>query len=220
MSLPWAAEKCVGALAPLLLQHRNELPLGVELRRRAEAGERVAHDPVRAHSGPARALPVSGIGDLPQQRDHAHFLHQRRIEGNLVEPVEDLARRAWRFQPFARIDLHQDGVVRVAFAHQRRKRRIAGIAAVPIGFAVDLDRLEHGRQTSRGKQHVGRDLRVAEDAAAAGTHVGRGDEQLDRRIGKPVEIDAVGQDVAQRVEAERIEIIGRKHARLIRSMAT
>src|SRR5882757_2275918 len=82
-------EECVGALAPLFLEQRNECPLGVELRRCAEVRERVGHDPVRAHSGPARAFALSGIGNLAQQRDHAQFLHQRRVKGNLVEAVED-----------------------------------------------------------------------------------------------------------------------------------
>jgi hypothetical protein len=99
-----------------------------------------------------------------------------------------------RLRPFARIDLHQNGVVRVAFAHQRRQRRITGIAAVPVRFAVDLDRMEHGRQAGRGKQDVGVDLLVAEDVAAAGPHIGRGDEQLDRGAGQPVEIDALIED--------------------------
>ena len=67
--------------------------------------------------------PCPGIGDLAQQRDHAQFLHQRRIEGNLVEPIEDLGRRARRVRPLARIDLDQDGVVGVAFADQRRDGR-------------------------------------------------------------------------------------------------
>jgi hypothetical protein len=155
---------------------------------------------------------VSGVRHLAQQRHHAQFLHQRRVEGNLVEPVEDLVGRARQVRPFARIDLHQDGVVRVAFAHQRRQGRITGIAAIPVRFAVDLDRMEHGRQAGRGKQDVGGDLLVAEDTAAAGAHTGRGDEQPDGSAGQPVEIDAFGEHRAQRVEAERIEIIGRNHA--------
>src|SRR6202022_3870520 len=196
-------EECAGALAPLFLQQRNELPLGVELRRRTEVCERVAHDPVRAHSSPARAFAVSGVRHLAQQCHHAQLLHQRRVERNLVEPVEDLVCRARRVRPFARIDLHQDGVVGITFAHQRRKGGIAGVAAIPIGLALDLDRLEHGRQTGRGQENIGRDLRIAEDAAAAGPHVGRGDEQLDWRAGQSVEIDALDEDGAQWVEAER-----------------
>ena len=212
ISSPWASRNASALLRPSSFSSETNCPLGVHLRRRTEARERVGHDPVRAHSGPARALAVSGVRDLAQQRHHAQFLHQRRVEGNLVEPVQDLVGRARQLQPFARIDLHQNGVMRVAFAHQRRQRRIAGIAAVPVRFAVDLDRMEHGRQAGRGKQDVGGDLLVAEDVAAAGAHIGRGDEQLDRCAGQPLEIDALVEDGTQRVEAERIEIIGRHHA--------
>ena len=44
-------------------------------------------------------------------------------------------------------------------------------------------------------------------------HVGRGDEELDRRLGEMGEIDALGQDRTDRIEAERIEVIGRKDPR-------
>ena len=37
-------------------------------------------DAVDAHPGPLRALAVAGIGDLPQQRDHAQFLQQHGVE--------------------------------------------------------------------------------------------------------------------------------------------
>jgi hypothetical protein len=72
--------------------------------------------------------------------------------------------------------------------------------------------MEHGRQAGRGKQDLGGDLLVAEDVAAAGADIGCGDEQLDRGAGQPVEIDALVEDGTQRVEAERVEIIGRHHA--------
>ena len=63
-----------------------------------------------------------------------------------------------RARPLDRIDLHEDRVLRLAFPHQRRDGGVAGIAAVPIVLAVDLDGLEHGRQAGRGEQDVGRDL--------------------------------------------------------------
>ncbi len=112
-----------------------------------------------------------------------------------------------------RIDLDQDHVERVALAHQRRDRRIADVAAVPIGLAVDLDRLEHRRQAGRGEQHVGRDVLVAEHAAAPGVDIGRGDEELDRGLAEMSEIDALLEQVADRVVAERIEAVGRNHPR-------
>ena len=89
----------------------------------------------------------------------------------------------------------------IAFADQRRDGRIAGIAAVPVCLSIDFDRLVHRGKTGRGKQHVRSDLAITEDASATGAHLRGGDEQLDRRAGEPVEIDALGQNVAQRIEA-------------------
>jgi hypothetical protein len=99
------------------------------------------------------------------------------------------------------------------FAYQRRDGRIAGIAAIPIAFAVDLDRLEHGREAGRRQQHVRRDLAVSEHPAASGADIGGSDEQLDRCSGQPVEIDDLGQDVAQGIGAARTEVVGREHPR-------
>ena len=114
---------------------------------------------------------------------------------------------------FARIDLDQDHVARVALAHQRRDGRVAGVAAVPVGLAVDLDRLEHRRQAGRGEQHVRRDFLVAEHPSAPGVHVGRGDEELDRRLGEMREIDALLEDLADRIKADRVEVVGRDDPR-------
>jgi len=118
-----------------------------------------------------------------------------------------------RARTLDRVDLDENRVVRRAFAHQRRDRRVAGVAAVPIGLAVDLHRLEQGRQAGRGEQRVRRDRGVAEHAAPAGAHAGGGDEQLDRCARQPVEVDGLGQDPAQGIGAARIEVVGREQAR-------
>ena len=213
MSSPLVARNSLVAWRPSVAQHVHEVPFGVELRGGAELGQHIGPDAMRPHLRPACALARSRIGHLAQQSDHAQFLHQRRIEGNLVEPIEDIRGRARRVRPFARIDLHQDGIVGVAFADQRRDGGIADEAAIPVGFAVDFDRPEHRRQTRRGEQDVGRDVRVSKDAATAGSHIRRGDEQLDRRTRQTFEVDALDKDVAQRIEAEWIEVVGRKHPR-------
>ena len=46
---------------------------------------------------------------------------------------------------------------------QRKQRRVAHIAAVPIGLAVDLDGLEQRRQAGRGHDMVGGELGAVED---------------------------------------------------------
>ena len=102
-----------------------------------------------------------------------------------------------------RVDRNENGVLRFALPDERRDRGIAGIAAVPVRLAVDLDRLKHGRQTGRGEQNVRRNGVVLEHVTAAGPHIGGGDEELDGRLRQPLEIDEVGQNVAQRIFALR-----------------
>jgi hypothetical protein len=121
------------------------------------------------------------------------------VEGNLIEPIENIRRRPRRFRPFARVDLNQDGIVRVAFANEWRDRRIAGVTAVPIRLAIDFDRPEHRRQAGRSEQNVGGDLRVAENPSAAGSHIRRRDKELDRRANETVEIDALGENGTERI---------------------
>src|SRR5579859_4330197 len=133
-----ACKEFIGAAASLLLEQRDERAFGIQLRRRAELREPIALDRVRPHPGPTCAFATARIGHLAQQRNHAQLLHERRIEGNLVEPVQDLGCGARRVGALARIDLDQDGVVSVRLPDQRRDGGIAGIAAVPVKLAANL----------------------------------------------------------------------------------
>ena len=49
---------------------------------------------------------------------------------------------------------------------------IAGVAAIPVGLAVNLYGLEHGGQTGRGEQNIRRNSVVLEHVTAAGPHIG------------------------------------------------
>src|SRR5262245_11458397 len=173
-------QECVGGAPPLLAQHAQKAPFGVELGGVAERDHHVAGNAVDAHVRPPGMLGIVGLRDLAQQRDHAQLLQQHGVERDLVEPVENVAGGARRARSLDRIDLHDDGVAAAAFPHQRRDGGVAGIAAVPVALAVDLDRLEQRGQAGRREQHVGRDLVVPKDPAAAGARVGSGDEELDR----------------------------------------
>ena len=50
---------------------------------------------------------------MAQQRDHAQFLHERRVEGNFVEAIQNIARRPRCLPALPRIDLDHDGIMRV-----------------------------------------------------------------------------------------------------------
>jgi hypothetical protein len=156
------------------------------------------------HAGPLRPFAIARLCQLPQQGDHAELFEQHRIEGDLVQAVEDVPRRARIALPLDGIDLHQDGIPRFAFAHERRDRGVSGIAAVPIVLAIDLDGLEESGQARRGEEHVGRNLAVAEHPSPAGVDVGRGDEQLDLASCQPLEIDGLGQDLVKRIGSKGV----------------
>ena len=56
---------------------------------------------------------------------------------------------------------------------------------------------------------VGGQFRAVEDLDLAGLDIGRGDEQLDVVAGAHLgEIDHLGEMVAQRVDIQRIELVG------------
>ena len=111
------------------------------------------------------------------------------------------------------IDRNEDRVLRGALAYQRRDGGIARITAVPVGVAIDLDRLEQLRQAGGGEQNLRGNLGIAEYPPAAGVYVGGGDKQFDRRARQPLEIDQVGQDLLQRICRQRSQKIRREHAR-------
>ena len=172
-------------------------------------------DHVDAHARPVRALAVAGGSATWRSRAIIRSsFSSTALNDTSFRRLRMSRRRARDARALDRIDGDQDRVVRHAFLDQRRHGRIAGIAAVPIGLAVDLDRLEHGRQAGRGEQHVGRQLGVAEHARPSGAHVGRRDEELDRRRGEAREIDrARTSTLRQRIGPAEVEVVGREEAR-------
>ena len=80
---------------------------------------------------------------------------------------------------------------------------------VPVRRAVDLDGLEDLRQAGRSHHNVLIDLMGFEDANLPRFHIGGGQEKL-HRLACPhiVEIDFGADDIAQRVEIERVRGIG------------
>jgi hypothetical protein len=65
-------------------------PFRVELGGSAELCQHLVRNAVDTHAGPLRALAVARIGDLPKQGDHAQLLQQSRVEGHLIQSVENL----------------------------------------------------------------------------------------------------------------------------------
>ena len=166
---------------------------------------------MRRYSFGAGAARQAALVDQPvDEFDGAQFRHQRGIEGDLVDAAHDLARRGRHLLAHQRIDLHDQHVLGLGRAEERIEHRIAEIAAVPIGHAVDLDRAEHRRQAGRGHHRLGGNLLVRENMQPPGLHIGGGDEDRPRVGAQALEIDEALDQILERIDVERIEIVGRK----------
>ena len=160
-----------------------------------------------------RAGQFALVEQVADELDHPHFRRQRRVEGDLVDAVQDVLGRRRRGAPHQRIDLHHQHVGAVHPAQQRKDRRVAGVAAVPVRHAVDLDGAKHVGQRGRRHHRVGGDLLAREHAELAGVHVGRRDEQPQLlALADRVEVDEAFDQVLQRIDVERIEIVGRQES--------
>ncbi len=93
--------------------------------------------------GPGAARQLALIDQAGDEIDGAVFADERGVEGDFVDAVHDLARRRRRRLPHQRIDLHHQHVLGGGGAEKWKDDRIAQIAAVPIGHAVDLDGAEN-----------------------------------------------------------------------------
>src|ERR1700693_1424954 len=195
-------EKLVGGVATDVAEQQEERALDGELGARGELLHVISgDDAVQSGAVDARlAAPAqkAAVDELADHADGAEFRQQRGVEGDLVDAVEDIARRLRRVFAFHRIGLHQKDVVGARGAEQRKQRRIADVAAVPIGLSIDLDGVEQKREAGGRHHHVGGDLVAAEDAHLAGTHIGGGDEQLDRvALAHRLEVDHALDDLLQ-----------------------
>jgi len=67
------------------------------------------------------------------------------------------------------------------------------------------------RQAGRGQNHVGGELVLAEDPALPAADLGGGDQDRHRRSGpQRREVDELVQELAQRIDGERVELVGRE----------
>jgi hypothetical protein len=82
----------------------------------------------------------------------------------------------------------------------------SAFAAVPVLPAVDFHRVVQLRQAGRRHHRIQRDLAAREDALAPGRRIGRRDEQGRTRAPQALEIHQRAQQLAHRIEIERIEL--------------
>src|SRR5580692_5647549 len=168
-------ETARGALAADV-QHVEEIVIGRKLAESVEMGaEAIEHDAMHIDAailpGPRAARQLALVDQAGDEIDGAVFADQRGIERDFVDAIHDLARRCRRLLPHQRIDLYHHHVLGRGGAEKREDDRIAEIAAVPIGHAVDLDGAEQERQASRGHHRIGGDLVARKNAYPAGLYI-------------------------------------------------
>ena len=91
--------------------------------------------------------------------DGTQFGEQTGVEIHLVHAVHDFRHRVRNVPMLDRVDLHQQNIAGLGFVQQWIERRVAGITAIPIRLASDLDRLENQRQTGRSHHDIDTQLR-------------------------------------------------------------
>src|SRR5579863_6222493 len=201
------------------LEHFEKIVISRKLTESVEMGaETVEHDamnvdaPVLSRSDAARKLAL--IDQPGDEVDGAIFADKRGVEGDFVDPVHDFAGRHWRRLPHQRIDLHHQNILGGGGAEKWKDDRITEITAIPIGHAVDFHGAENRRQTCGRHDRFSRDLVARKDAYAAGLDVGRRDEELEIGAGAQLlEIDEALDQILERIDIERIDVIGREVAR-------
>ena len=153
------------------------------------------------------------LDQLLHERDGTHLGHQRAAEGDLVQPVGDFGIAARDVLARRRVDFDHHHVGAFAVVDEGPNRRVAAEAAVPIGFAFDLDGVVDIGQAGRCQQGVDRKLFPREDANLAGPHVGGGDECLDLVAGvHSLRIEVTAQQIAQWIELQRVALPWRERA--------
>src|SRR4051812_5903442 len=105
------------------------------------------------------------------ERDYPQFQHERRVEADLVDPVDDAPRGVGYSRALEWIDANDDEIACIRPKVQRRECRIARVSAIPKEVPTDLDSLVGLWEAGRGEQHVSRKLGVPEHTTQSGAHV-------------------------------------------------
>src|SRR3972149_7059152 len=155
------------------------------------------HSPALAATTDAAIAAAARPAIARARKDACLDIRMLRIESvsfRLVRPQSPRLRRRWREcrGRGARlgaaghgVDVDDDDVGAVATVDQGKQGGIAHVAAVPIAFAVDLDRLEQERQAGGSEDMIGRELPALEHPDLAGADVGRRGAQLGCAGGPP-----------------------------------
>ena len=210
----FSVSAAAGAVRGRVRSSRSGLPL---LSGDRAAGEATGLDQVKAVAGKAR---IAGLPRRDQRRvmrahglDHLDVAQHRLVEGDLVDAGGDLARARGHARRDASglsltISVSPTGLSRA----ERRRDRDWRRSRRPSRRCPSMETAWWmvGRQ-AEASTALHRQLAAAEQARAAGRDVGGGDQQLGPAVARSMrEIDVRLEQLAERVEAQRIEVVGRE----------
>jgi hypothetical protein len=123
----------------------EKLPLGVHFAGRIQVLKTLfVGDDMNQHLAIPFWIQATFIQHSGDKVDGPELMQKARVEGDFIDPVEDVAGRKGCFLTIQRIDLHDDDVLRVTVIGEGVENRIAGIPTVPVIFTVE--RFVAGRQ--------------------------------------------------------------------------
>ena len=173
-----------------------------------------AQPALQAPEGPVRRLRLGA-----RLREQVCLTQEAGIERELERAAADLVGAARYVGVGHRRQRHDQQVLHAA-AHEREQRRVRAVAAVPVRLAVDHDGLLQRRQAGRREQRIDAQAGGVEQAQAPAVRVGRRDEQPQRAgPAQALEVDLLGEHLAQRVQAERVELVRREQLRPVHEQA-
>src|SRR5262249_23084952 len=191
----------------------EEAPVGIQLARNSEPLHHlVGRNSVNIEPLQAVSVDRTLVDQLGDEADRPHLAHQRRVEADLIDAVENLHRGTRHLFTLERIDVDNNDVSARAVIDQREDRRIAHVTTVPVVLTVDLDSLEQEGQAARSKNVPRIDLASLEDLDLAGAHVRCREEELDRAIALTQcrKIDALIEQILEWIATKQVELIGRE----------
>ena len=129
-----------GGRAAQIEERGEEIPVGIELTRHAEAGDLLFRADHVEEDAPVASLmgQTMLIEQLCDKGDGAHLAHHGGVEADVLHAVNDGAGRGGGLVYADGIDLDQYDVARLSGIEQRKHGRVPHETPIPITFALNL----------------------------------------------------------------------------------
>ncbi|MNY37240.1 hypothetical protein D3C86_1717870 [compost metagenome] len=95
------------------------------------------------------AIDLALLDEVGDKGDGAHLTHQRRVEADFTDAIEDVGSCNGYAGTDERVDVDDHHIARMAVVDQWENGRVSHIAAIPVVLPVYRDRLKQCRHTGR-----------------------------------------------------------------------